>query len=311
MHLKFYITLACTLLCFLSLPAQEKEYPDGHGKKVKLPLGDLSFADSLISYTPGTPSPIPQNAEGWLALGTPNFNPDSASGFVSLGTGGTIILKFTNNALVNINGPDLYVFEMGKYVEETFLYVSKDAKNWISVGKIGGGNALIEIGDSTKPGEIFNYVKLVDAKTYTKKGDNMWPGADIDAVAAIGSAIQYSLSAQYLFNTNEATLKNEAKSELEKIVTELNKMSNVQLVINGHTDSLGTRIKNEELSFNRAVSVKKYLEKKLNNKSIGISCSGYADTFPVAPNSTESGRQKNRRVEIYILPYMINDKTKP
>ena len=62
----------------------------------------------------------------------------------------------------------MYVFETGRYVEETFLYVSKDGNKWVSVGKIKGGNALVDIGDSTKPGDIFRYVKLIDAKTKWK-----------------------------------------------------------------------------------------------------------------------------------------------
>ena len=189
----------------------EKTYNDGHGGKIKLPLGDISFADRIVSYKIGDPAPIPENAKPEDALGTPDFNQERVMGFVSLGTGGELTFAFTDNALVNIDGPDLYVFEVGRYVEETFLYVSKDGKRWINVGKISGGNALIEIGDSTKPGDIFTYVKLVDVGTATKKGDKMWPGADIDAVAAIGSAKQLSLNSLYLFNTNESKIKPEAK----------------------------------------------------------------------------------------------------
>ena len=119
------------VILFINKPsqAQEKEYPDGHGKMVKIPLGDISFADSLISYTPGTPAPIPDNSNAQDAIGPPDFNSDYVKGFVSLGVGGELVVQFKNNALVNITGPDLYVFEMGKYVEETFLYVSKDNKN--------------------------------------------------------------------------------------------------------------------------------------------------------------------------------------
>ena len=288
------------MLLFISTSifSQEKKYPDGHGGEVTLPQGDISFADVVISFKIGNPAPIKANSNPQDAIGPPDFNPKNISGFVSLGVSGELVLEFTDNALINIDGPDLYVFETGRYVEETFLYVSKEGKNWISVGKIKGGNALVDIGDSTKSGEIFRYIKLVDAKT---RPDASWPGADIDAVAAIGSAKQISLNAMYLFNTNQSFLKPEAKEALNKIAEELDSINDYSLVINGHCDSTGNRTINRTLSKNRALSVRDYLRSRLNNKRVDISCNGYSDEYPVTSNATIEGREKNRRVEIYIL----------
>jgi outer membrane protein OmpA-like peptidoglycan-associated protein len=280
--------------------SQEKQYPDGHGGMVTLPQGAISFADTVINYIPGIPPPIKHNANPQDAIGVPDFNADSISGFVSLGVGGELVLAFTDNALINIPGNDLYIFECGRYVEETYLYVSKDAKKWINAGKIKGGNALVDIGDSTQPGDIFRYIKLIDAKT--KTNDSKWPGADIDAVAAIGSAKQIALNATYLFNTGLAVLKSKAKEELAKIAKDLNELHNYSIVIAGHCDSTGNKEANKLLSKNRAVSVKDYLVSKLNNKQISFTCTGYSDEYPVAPNTTSEGREKNRRVEIYIIP---------
>ncbi|HXU26930.1 MAG TPA: OmpA family protein [Bacteroidia bacterium] len=292
----FFLLISCSFF------AQEKQYADGHDGFVKLPQGDISFADTVISYKAGDPAPIQHNSNPQDAIGAPDFNADSISGFVSLGVGGELVLAFTNNALINIPGNDLYVFESGRYIEETYLYVSKDGVNWVRVGKINGGNALIDIGDSTKPGDIFRYIKLVDAKTRTH--DRMWPGADIDAVAAIGSAKQISLNSTYLFNTNEAILKPLAKEELNKIAKELNTLGNYFIVVNGHCDSTGNKINNEVLSKKRAVSVKEYLLSKLSNKHTSIICNGYSDEFPLTTNKTPEGREKNRRVEIYVMPLL-------
>lgn len=283
------------------LSQEEKEYNNGHGGKIKLPLGDISFADKVIRYTPGNPRPIPENSNPNDAIGVPDFNEAKVKGFVSLGTGGELVVTFTDNALVNIDGPDLYVFEVGRYVEETFLYVSKDGKKWVNVGKISGGNALIDIGDSTKPGEIFTWVKLVDAKN-TGRVDKMWPGADIDAIAAIGSARQVSLKSLYLFNTNEAKIKTEAKAELDKIVKELTEHPDFDLVISGHTDSTGSKKLNQKLSEDRATSIKNYLVSKIPSLKSRIKTFGYADEQPVASNTTPEGREANRRVEIFFIP---------
>lgn len=294
--------LSFVTLLSLSSFAQEKEYDDGRGGKVKLPLGDLSFADKVVEFKIGTPTPIAANSKAADAVGKPDFNQSEVTGFVSLGGGGELTLAFTDNALVNIDGPDLYIFEMGKYVEETYLFVSKDARKWINVGKISGGNALVDIGDSTKIGEIFTYVKLVDAKTHSK--DKSWPGADIDAVAAIGSAKQLSLNALYLFNTGESKIKPAAKTDLDKIVNELKANPKYDVVINGHTDSTGNKKLNQKLSLDRANAIKTYIITKAPalKAKIKFQTNGYAEEYPVATNNTPDGREKNRRVEVFFIP---------
>lgn len=298
--------IVLSLLCFISftLTAQEKEYNNGHGEMIKLPLGDISFADTVIRFKMGDPAAKEENSLPEAAVGVPDFD-GYLGGFVSLGGGGELVVKFTDNALVNIDGPDLYVFELGKYVEETFLYVSKDGRKWTSVGKISGGNALVDIGDSTKPGEIFTYVKLIDAKTKLNiKGKDSHPGADIDAIAAIGSAKQMALNAMYLFNTNESKLKPAAKPDLNKIVDELLAHPDFEITINGHTDSTGNRKLNEKLSLDRANAIKSYILAKAPSlkAKVKITTNGYADDYPVANNATPEGRERNRRVELFFIP---------
>ncbi|MDI1354988.1 MAG: OmpA family protein [bacterium] len=293
-------------ICFCSLSILHsqtpKEYSNGHGGKITLPLGDLSFCDKVIYYRPGNPSPVPENSKGNDALGAPNFEAQQVTGFVSLGIGGELCLSFTDNALVNIPGPDLCVFEVGRYVEETYLYVSKNGKKWINVGKISGGNTLVDIGDSTLPGDLFTYIKLVDAGTSLSRNDRMWPGADIDAVAAIGSAKQISLNALYLFDTNKFVLKPLSKSGLDSIVSELITNPGFDLVINGHTDSIGSAPFNQRLSLDRAEAIKKYILSKLPEYKSRIAVHGYSDDQPIESNSTAEGREKNRRVEVFFIP---------
>lgn len=280
-----------------SYPGTGKEYNDGHGGKVYLPLGDLSFADEIVSFMKGDP-PATEATDPEKAKGRPDFD-GMQGGFFSLGCKGTLVLQFRDNALVNIKGPDLYVFELGKYTEATELSVSKDGRSWIKVGRIEGGKAAVDIGDSVKQGEIFYYVKLADlgAACY-----DSWAGADIDAVAAIGSARRISLGSTVLFDVDQSTLKPEAKIMLDNIAEELNRDNQYEIVIEGHTDSTGTLARNKQLSANRSLAVKKYLYSKIRDKQTKISSVGYADMYPAAPNSTEAGRDRNRRVEILIIP---------
>jgi OOP family OmpA-OmpF porin len=275
-----------------------KTYKDGHGGTVTLPLGDLSFADEVVSFTRGNPEAVPQQPDSLLPVGTPDFN-GMDGGFLTLGCGGSLVLQFKDNALVNIKGPDLYVFEMGKYIEPTDLSVSKDGIHWIVVGKINGAKAAVDIGDSVKAGEIFYFVKLTDLRT---ECTGSWPGADIDAVAAIGSAKRISLNSTVLFSFNESILKSDAKKALDKIAEDINKDQQFDIVVEGHTDSIGTKSYNQKLSETRAKAVRDYLYSKMKSKQQQLKSVGYADKYPAASNNTPAGQEKNRRVEIILVP---------
>lgn len=293
--------LSFLFTCFNAFSQQEKTYNDGHGGKISLPHGDISFADKLVRFIPGNPA-AQMNTQASDAIGTPDFNEQTVTGFVSLGTGGELVLAFTDNALVNIDGPDLYIFEVGKYIEDTYLYVSKNGKSWKNVGRIGGGNALVDIGDSTQPGEIFTFIKLTDAKTPTSKKDLMWPGADIDAVAAIGSAKQLSLNSLYLFAVGKSQIKPEAKKDLDAVIDELKNNPKYTLTIQGHTDTTGTKANNSKLSLDRANAIKNYITAKLPEFNAKIKTVGFGGEQPVADNKTPEGREQNRRVEIFFVP---------
>jgi len=72
------------------------------------------------------------------------------------------------------------------------------------------------------------------------------------------------------------------------------------VVVKGHTDSIGNLGYNQELSLNRAVSVKQYLMTKLPSLGVPFIARGYAYQQPIVSNRTQSGRKKNRRVEILV-----------
>jgi outer membrane protein OmpA-like peptidoglycan-associated protein len=72
------------------------------------------------------------------------------------------------------------------------------------------------------------------------------------------------------------------------------------VVVKGHTDSIGNLDFNKELSLNRAVSVKQYLMTQLPSLGVPFIARGYAYLQPIASNKTQSGRKKNRRVEIFV-----------
>ncbi|MAT40309.1 MAG: flagellar motor protein MotB [Ectothiorhodospiraceae bacterium] len=102
------------------------------------------------------------------------------------------------------------------------------------------------------------------------------------------------------FDFNTATLRPESKAELDRLTTFMENNATMQIEIAGHTDSVGTDKYNIELSQNRAQAVVDYLI----SRGIGaerLKAVGYGEAKPIAPNMTEEGRQRNRRVEFTIL----------
>lgn len=102
------------------------------------------------------------------------------------------------------------------------------------------------------------------------------------------------------FETGKFNLMDESKTELEKLFQFLKANSSVRIEISGHTDNIGDKQKNIELSNNRAKAVLDYLISR-GIETTRLEYKGYGDTKPVESNETNEGRAKNRRTEIKIL----------
>lgn len=270
-------------------------YIDARRKYIYLPFGSLSFADRVVSHVLGsTPG---SNAPGTLGepdMALENFrSADPRIG--NLGINGVLTLEFSDNTLTNVNGPDLYVFEMGQ-IEPTKLAISKNGKDWIEIGKIEGGTAKVDIEGFVKPGETFNYVRLTDLNTFSTL-----PGADVDAVATIGGALRLNLDSAVLFDTGEFKLKESAAAALQKLADAVAEIPSGTIIVEGHTDNVGSPQSNKTLSENRAREVSNYLKQKLA-KQYTFKVIGYGESQPIAANDSEENKQKNRRVEILVLP---------
>ncbi|HRP01618.1 MAG TPA: OmpA family protein [Candidatus Kapabacteria bacterium] len=102
------------------------------------------------------------------------------------------------------------------------------------------------------------------------------------------------------FDTGKANLLEDSYSELNRLVDFLAQEKEMTIVIIGHTDNVGDDKSNLELSKKRALAVKEYLV----NKGIAperIKSKGLGESKPLGSNSSEVGRQKNRRVEFEII----------
>ena len=100
-----------------------------------------------------------------------------------------------------------------------------------------------------------------------------------------------------LFNTGQATLQPGAYATLDRLATVLQEQSQRRVLIEGHTDNVGSDQSNQNLSERRAQSVQAALIQRGVARS-QITALGKGESFPVATNEDASGRQSNRRVEL-------------
>jgi outer membrane protein OmpA-like peptidoglycan-associated protein len=104
------------------------------------------------------------------------------------------------------------------------------------------------------------------------------------------------------FETGKAIIKPTSFPFLDEIVTVMSDPEATQwkLEINGHTDSVGETAFNQKLSEQRANAVKNYLVSK-GMLATRIKAQGFGETKPIANNNTKDGREKNRRVEFFVV----------
>ncbi|KAA6460134.1 OmpA family protein [Acidobacteria bacterium AB60] len=100
-----------------------------------------------------------------------------------------------------------------------------------------------------------------------------------------------------LFDTGKATLQPASDEPLNQVLKLLQDDDSLKLTIEGHTDNVGAAAANRALSERRAQAVRDWLVSK-GVSADRLTAKGYGDTKPVADNTTDEGRAKNRRVEL-------------
>lgn len=116
--------------------------------------------------------------------------------------------------------------------------------------------------------------------------------------------VQLSMKGALLFDSGSAELQESSKGVLDKVAVLLEKYAKGIVEIEGHTDNVPMHsakyADNEELSSARALAVFYYLVDNSLLDPVDLRHAGMGERVPIADNSTEEGRSKNRRVEIRI-----------
>ena len=119
-------------------------------------------------------------------------------------------------------------------------------------------------------------------------------------VERIGEGIAVTFESGILFPFNSTDIQPAGRDNLRSLAESLNRYPGTEVLIVGHTDSVGSDEYNMNLSIRRAEAARNYLVSQ-GISSGRIRTSGRGETEPVASNETESGRQQNRRVEVAIF----------
>lgn len=156
-----------------------------------------------------------------------------------------------------------------------------------AIGAIAGGVVGSSVGKKMDEQEA-----AMRAQLAAVEAANIQRNADVLAV---------TFKSDYLFSVGSSAMNAGAMNEIARVSTVLNQYPDTTIQVAGHTDSTGSEQGNQELSERRAENVKNALVGQ-NVHPNRISTIGFGETAPIADNSTESGRQLNRRVVITIKP---------
>lgn len=121
----------------------------------------------------------------------------------------------------------------------------------------------------------------------------------IDVTRTDEDELKVTVRNEILFDFNSYALRGSSRDELREMADVFSRYNDTTIVVAGHTDSVGSHSYNQRLSERRADAVAGYLQ-NLGVRGSRLDAIGHGESRPKATNSTASGRQANRRVELYV-----------
>jgi outer membrane protein OmpA-like peptidoglycan-associated protein len=191
---------------------------------------------------------------------------------------------------------------MSKSQKGTYIGAAGGAAAGGAIGRAAGNTAMGAILGAVVGGAAgYGIGHYMDKQADELKKD--LGGAEITRV---GEGIKITFRDGIQFALNSAELTEADKTNLDNLAKTLNKYNDTNVLIEGHTDNSGTHEYNMKLSQKRAETVASYLE-NIGVATKRVTTAGYGPDQPVADNTSDYGRQQNRRVEVAIF---ANDKLK-
>ena len=185
------------------------------------------------------------------------------------------ILKNFENAIAKTGGKRVYY---SKEAGVATLFTRSGGKDiWVVLNDFGG----------TKTGNFALTILEIEGMKQDISANIM-----LDSLKQTGS-----ITLHINFETGKSVIKPESQSIIDQMAEMLKTDASIKISIEGHTDNVGTAAANQTLSQNRAKAVMDAIIAKGIDKA-RLSSKGWGQNKPVADNSTEEGKARNRRVEI-------------
>lgn len=189
------------------------------------------------------------------------------------------VVKNYENAILKMGGKKIYsrTTSDGEWNGATFHFQKDGNEYWLGIYNL-----------ANNPVDEFTFVLL------TKEGmkEEIEANAMFDKINS-GNALTLYIN----FETGKSAIKPESQNIIDELSKMLSENSTLKITVEGHTDNVGNAVSNKTLSEQRTSSIKTALV----NKGIAadrIKTIGYGQENPIADNSTNDGKAKNRRVEI-------------
>jgi outer membrane protein OmpA-like peptidoglycan-associated protein len=183
--------------------------------------------------------------------------------------------------------------------------MNKSSKGAV-IGGVAGGVAGGVIGNqtgSTTRGAIIGAVVggaagAIIGHQMDQRAKDIEQNVPAAIVERVGEGIQVTFPSGLLFDFDSDVVRSNAATNLNELANNLSKYGDSNLMVAGHTDAVGSSEYNQTLSVRRAESAARYLT--AHGVSRYIATAGLGEREPIGSNTTEAGRQQNRRVEIAI-----------
>jgi OmpA-OmpF porin, OOP family len=257
------------------------DQPDFAGKKLDLE-GEVTRITYLVR-------PGPSSAEVFGSLKndlmTKGFKPYYEAQGAAFGRAQGNLYKNLREQLFEYS-PKGARFLSAKYDSAATIYVAL----YVTEYEIGTTSVRV------RPGQVILQLDLIEVKPVSDKLVVVSASDISRGLETSGRVTLYGI----LFDTNKSDIKSGSRAALDEIAKYLRTNPNVKLDVVGHTDNIGSYDSNLDLSRARAAEVVSTLVKEYNINPQRLRASGVGFLAPIASNTNDDGRAKNRRVELLL-----------
>lgn len=208
--------------------------------------------------------------------------------------GRTLVVAMSAAAMLVAGCADMNMGGMSDTQRNTAIGAGVGALAGAAIGRDAKG-AVIGAGVGALGGYVWS--RHMQEKKLAMERATMGSGVQVSQTP--DNQLKLNIPSDISFDTGRADIKPNLRPILDQFASGLSNQPNTEVRIIGHTDSQGSDAVNDPLSLNRAQAAKQYLAARGVDPN-RIVIAGRGEHEPVADNSTEAGRARNRRVEVFL-----------